>query len=306
MLLSNILFCDIVSLLAVIFTGVTVFTGLSQTALMAAAARAAHLIVDAPPFIFADAVASALLGDRADELIGYHRHHGSHPVLLAARTQVICRSRYTENRLARAVAKGVRQYVILGAGLDSFGYRSGLMNKLQVFEVDHPATQQWKRQALAAARIRVPSNVTFVPADLAADSLAALLPGSGFDPAQPALVSWLGVTMYLTRDAISQALTAIGTFAPGTELITDYMLPASLRDAAGNSYTELVAAATAERGEPWLTFLSPGEASELLAAHGMEPAEHVHQRDAIDAALWLRSDSLRPIELSMLARAKVI
>ena len=305
MLLLNFLFCDIVSLLVVIFGGVTVFTGPSQTALTAAAARAAHLIVDGPPFIFADVVASALLGDQADELIGYHRHHGSHPVLSAARAQVICRSRYAEDRLPRAVADGVRQYVILGAGLDSFGYRPGLVDKLQVFEVDHPATQQWKRHALAAARIPVPANVTFVPADLTTGSLAALLPASGFDPAQPALVSWLGVTMYLARDAISRTLTAISTFAPGTELITDYMLPASLRDAAGSSYTELVAAAAAERGEPWLTFLSPGEASDLLAAHGMEPAEHVHQRDAVDAALWQRSDSLRPIELSMLARARV-
>src|SRR5262249_16949575 len=118
-------------------------------------------------------------------------------------------------------------------------------------------------------------------------------------------VSWLGVTMYLTRDAISRALTAISNFAPGTELITDHILPASLRDAAADSYAELVGAAAAECGEPWLTFLSPGEASELLAAHGLEPAEQVHQRDAIDAALWRRSDSLRPTELSMLVRAKV-
>ena len=303
--LPNFLFCDIVCLLVVIFTSVTVSTGPSQTALTAAAARAAHLIVDAPPFIFADVVASALLGDRADEFVGYHRQHASHPVLSAARAQVICRSRYTENHLARAAANGIRQYVILGAGLDSFGYRPGLAGQLRVFEVDHPATQQWKRQALAAARIPVPATVTFVPADLAAGSLAGLLPASGFDPAQPALFGWLGVTMYLTRDAISRVLTAIGSFAPGTELIADYMLPASLRDAAANSYAELVGAVAAERGEPWLTFLSPGEASELLAAHGLEPAEHVHQRDAIDGALWRRSDSLRPIELSMVARAKV-
>ena len=117
--------------------------------------------------------------------------------------------------------------------------------------------------------------------------------------------SWLGVAMYLSRDAIGGVLAAIGTLAPGTELITDYMLPASLRDTAASSYAELVAAAAAERSEPWLTFLSPGEASQLLAAHGMEAAEHVHQRDAVDAALWRRSDSLRPIELSMLARARV-
>ena len=117
--------------------------------------------------------------------------------------------------------------------------------------------------------------------------------------------SWLGVAMYLSRDAIGGVLAAIGTLAPGTELITDYMLPASLRDAAGNSYVEQVGAMAAERSEPWLTFLSPGEVASLLAEHGIEPAEHVHQRDAVDAVLWQRSGSLRPIGLSMLTRATV-
>ena len=167
------------SLLAVIFAGVTVFTEPSQTALTAAAARAAHLLVDTPPFIFADTMASALLGDRAGEFIGYHRRHAGHPILSAARAQVVCRSRYAEDRLARAAALGIQQYVIVGAGLDLFGYRPGLARQLRVFEVDHPATQQWKRQALAAAGIPVPGTVTFVPADLAISSLADLLPASG-------------------------------------------------------------------------------------------------------------------------------
>jgi len=145
------------SLLAVIFAGVTVFTEPSQTALTAAAARAAHLLVDTPPFIFADTMASALLGDRAGEFIGYHRRHAGHPILSAARAQVVCRSRYAEDRLARAAALGIQQYVIVGAGLDLFGYRPGLARQLRVFEVDHPATQQWKRQALAAAGIPVPA-----------------------------------------------------------------------------------------------------------------------------------------------------
>lgn len=310
MLLLYFSFRDIVSLLAVTFTGMTALPEPSQpqpsfTALTAAAARAAHLSVDAPPYIFTDSVAAALLGDRAEELIGYHRDHASHPVLSAARAQVTCRSRYTEDNLARAAAGGVRQYLILGAGLDSFGYRSGLASQVRVFEVDHPATQQWKRQALAAARIPVPRTVTFVPADLATTSLSDVLPGSGFDPAQPALVSWLGVTMYLSRDAISRVLAAVSALAPGTELIADYMLPAGMRDAAGNSYVELVGPVAAQRGEPWLTFLTPGEASALLAGHGIEPAEHVRQRDAVGAALWQRSDSLRPAELSVLTRARV-
>ena len=112
--------------------------------------------------------------------------------------------------------------------------------------------------------------------------------------------------MYLTEAALAATLAELGGLAQGTEMVADYMLPAEMRDEDGSTYAEQVAPVAAGRGEPWLTFLSPGEASELLAAHGMEPAEHVHQRDAVDAALWRRSDSLRPIDLSMLARARVI
>jgi methyltransferase (TIGR00027 family) len=128
----------------------------SHTALTAAAARAAHLIVDNGPTIFTDSLASPLLGEQADELIGYHRAHGTHLVLSAARAQVTCRSRYTEDRLADGAERGITQYVILGTGLDSFGYRSRLARRMRVFEVDHPATQQWKRSRLAAARIPDP------------------------------------------------------------------------------------------------------------------------------------------------------
>ncbi|MGO8961209.1 MAG: class I SAM-dependent methyltransferase [Streptosporangiaceae bacterium] len=119
------------------------------------------------------------------------RRHAAHPILSAARAQVICRSRYAEDRLAEAVARGVRQYVLVGAGLDSFGYRSALADQVRVFEVDHRDTQDWKRAALAAARIDVPAGVTFAAA-LGTDSLTAALQASGFDFGQPAVVSWLG------------------------------------------------------------------------------------------------------------------
>jgi methyltransferase (TIGR00027 family) len=124
----------------------------SQTALTAVAARAAHLVVDGSPKIFTDSLAAALLLDRADELLAYHRTHGGHPVLSGARTQVVTRSRYTEDRLAESVQRGAGQYVILGAGLDSFAYRSALAARVRVFEVDHPATQAWKRWAVSRAR----------------------------------------------------------------------------------------------------------------------------------------------------------
>ena len=141
--------------------------------------------------------------------------------------------------------------------------------------------------------------------DFEGDSLTGRLRQAGFDPARPALVSWLGVTMYLTQAAISRTLAEIGGFAPGTQLITDYMLPAVLRDETGNTYVELVAPAAAERGEPWLSFFAPGDMSALLERHGFGLIEHVQQRDSIPAVLWDRTDSLRPTVLSVLARATV-
>jgi methyltransferase (TIGR00027 family) len=241
----------------------------SQTALTAAAARAAHLAVDNEPLIFADTMAAVLLGDRAQEFIGYHRAYGAHVVLSTARAQATCRSRYAEDRLAAAIGHGVTQYVILGAGLDSYAYREGPAGRVRVFEVDHPATQEWKRRQLADARAALPPGVCFVPADFEMGSLTRCLVENGFSLSRPALVSWLGVTMYLTRTAISQTLAEISSFAPGTELVTDYMLPATMRDEVGRTYADLVMPVAAERGEPWLTFLSPHQMSALLAEHGL-------------------------------------
>ena len=136
----------------------------SLTALTAAAARAAHLIVDGEPVIFADTLAEAMLGERAEEFIAYHRAHGTHPVLAGARTQVTCRSRYAEDSLARGIEGGIGQYVLLGAGLDSFAYRSPLAGQVRVFEVDHPATQEHKRRVAGAVAGWSTSNTRTWPA----------------------------------------------------------------------------------------------------------------------------------------------
>ncbi|MER6106229.1 hypothetical protein ABT115_29110 [Streptomyces sp. NPDC001832] len=122
---------------------------------------------------------------------------------------------------------------------------------------------------------------------------------------RPALVSWLGVTMYLTSEAIKQTLAVISGFAPGTELIVEHLLPAGLRDEAGQSYAELVMAAAAEQGEPWQTFLSVEQMNALLLECRLQPIEYVRQRETIDPAEWERTDTLRPFELSVLARASV-
>jgi methyltransferase (TIGR00027 family) len=272
----------------------------SLTAFTAAAARAAHLIVDDDPPIFSDTLAEAMLGERAAEFIEYHRAHGTHPVLCGARAQATCRSRYTEDSLARGVERGIGQYVILGAGLDSFACRSRLAGRVRVFEIDHPATQEYKRRVLPPAE-----GVEFVPVDFTVGSLRDGLVSSGFDFGAPAFVSWLGVTMYLTPDAIEQTVEVIGGFAPGSEIIVDYMLPAGLRDAAGEMYAELVGQASAERGEPWLSHFAPDEMAALLRRHGFGPVRDVRQRDMVPASAWDRTDSLRPADLSRIAHAVV-
>jgi len=326
----------------------------SLTALTAAAARAAHLIVDNEPVIFADTLAQALLGERAEELISYHRAHGTHPVLAGARAQVTCRSRYAEDRLADAVGRGVDQYVLLGAGLDSFAYRSPLAGQVRVFEVDHPATQEYKRRAWetaggagaaggagtagsagaargtgagaaggtgagaaggtgAAGRVGVEGGgasgmaggVRFAGVDFGRESVGVALGRAGFDAGRPALVSWLGVTMYLDEAAIEETVAVLGGFAPGSEVVVDYMLPAGLRDAAGRMYADLVGQAAADWGEPWRSVFAPEAMAGLLGRHGFGQVRDVRQRDMVAAAAWERSDSLRPIELSRIAHATV-
>ncbi|MET9488020.1 SAM-dependent methyltransferase [Nocardia sp. NPDC006630] len=272
--------------------------GPSQTAMMAAAGRAAHLVVDHEPYLFQDTVAATLLGERAAELIAYHREYGDHPVLSGTRAQVNARSHYTEARLSA----GFTQYVILGAGLDTFAYRSPLARQVSVYEVDHPATQRWKCELLAAAGIDT-TTAHFVGVDFEHDNLASELTARGFDPTRPALVSWLGVSMYLTAPAITATLAILATFAPGTELIMEYALPPELRDEYGAAYAEFALPATAERGEPWLTFFTPATLTTILTGHGFTVAEHISQRDSVPPTLWHRTDPLHPADLCRLTRA---
>jgi methyltransferase (TIGR00027 family) len=144
--------------------------------------------------------------------------------------------------------------VLLGAGLDSFAYRSPRSHGLRVFEVDHPATQAWKRERLAATALRAADEIRFVAVDFTVDALIDRLTDLGFDRSQPAFVSWLGVTQYLTVDAIDATLEAIGRLCPGTELVMEYLVPAAMRDADGRALADFFMPRAAGFGEPWLTF----------------------------------------------------
>ncbi len=275
---------------------------ISRTALTSAAARAAHLLVDHEPLIFADTLAQALLGERADELIDYHRKFGDHPILAGARTEVLCRSKFTEGLLAES---GLAQYVIVGAGLDTFALRAhrDADAPLAVYEVDHPASQEWKRHAIEAAGIVPHSAPTFAPADLEHDSLLDALVAAGFDLAQPAFVSLLGVSMYLTGSALARVAAELGTLAAGTQVVLDYMLVPSLRDEAGQSYAEAVGAAVAEDGEPWLSFYAPEDLTSMFARDGFTTVRHVPYESSVDPNLWRRTDALAPMRLSALLHA---
>jgi methyltransferase (TIGR00027 family) len=265
----------------------------SQTALMAAAARAAHPIVDRPPLIFDDTLAAALLGDRADELIDYHRRHGDHPILRGARAQVTVRARFAEDLLA-----DVDQYVILGAGLDTYAHRVAAPGR-RVFELDRPPTQDWKRARVAGWPVLTP--VAYVPVDFETDTVTARLREAGFDLARPAVVSWLGVTMYLTRDAVAATLADLATLAPDSSVVFDHMLPERARDADGQAYVAQVA--PANPAEPWLTFLDLDDAAALARAAGFPLVQGFPARDAVPPELWRRDDALVPSGLAVLTRA---
>jgi methyltransferase (TIGR00027 family) len=188
----------------------------SKTALGVAIRRAAHQLVDAPPVLY-DPIAVRLIGE------GYRGKMGraSHRVGRDLRAFVAARSRYVEDRLAEAVGRGVRQYVVLGAGLDTFAYRNP-HGGLRVFEVDFPATQEWKRELLEEAEIALPEGMRFVPLDFEDTTLDEGLAETGFDGGAAAFFGWLGVVPYLTLTAFRATLEVIAQMPAGSGVSFDY------------------------------------------------------------------------------------
>ncbi len=172
----------------------------SHTADRVALERAAHQLIDAP-LVFVDPLAIGMLRpDQAAELREHPERHDHSPIAKPARAVIVVRSRIAEEELARAAVAGITQYVLLGAGLDTFGYRNPHAS-VRVFEVDQPSTQQLKRERLAAARIEIPDSVTLVPFDFTRQTLHDALDAARFDRSRPAVFAWLGVVMYLKRVA---------------------------------------------------------------------------------------------------------
>jgi methyltransferase (TIGR00027 family) len=223
----------------------------SKTALRVALRRAVHQVLDQPR-VLDDPIAVPLLGAH----FNLDRSRESSRMARAFRAFMAARSRYAEDRLAESVAQRVDQYVILGAGLDTFAYRNPFP-ELRVFEVDFPATQAWKRRLLAEAGIAEPANLTFVPLDFEHKTLAEGLAQAGFDTAKPAFFAWLGVVPYLTLEAFRSTLETIAGLPAGTAVSFDYGLsPQSLGPLRRMAFNAL-ARRVAKAGEPFQLFFTP-------------------------------------------------
>jgi methyltransferase (TIGR00027 family) len=209
----------------------------SRTALGAARLRAAHQVLDGAS-IFVDPLALRILGDDTQAALRAAEAHPSGPRI---RWFIAARSRIAEDALTIAVHNGAPQLVVLGAGLDTLAYRTPAAGRLRVFEIDHPATQAWKRQCLLKASIEVPNMLSFVPVDFERETLADALASAGFDPRQRSFFSWLGVVPYLTEQAVFSTLGFIAELSGGAEVVFDYVNPAaSMTPARGAEHQALV------------------------------------------------------------------
>jgi methyltransferase (TIGR00027 family) len=271
---------------------------------MMATMRAAHMLVDDPPALFQDTMAMGLSGH--DDIAALRSSFDALEARFAAeigpdqaqysmavlRMVSVWRARCAETRLRDRARDGVDQCVVLGAGLDSTAYRlHAEFPGMRFFEVDHPASQAWKRARLAAIGIVPPSRLAYVPVDFEHDDLGDALAASGFDPARRTVGNWLGVSYYLSAEAIAGMLRAIARFAAGSEIVMDYMLPA--RDLPREATIRIAALRrlTSESNEPMIGFLEP---QDLAAAAGRFGLDIVSDEGpaARDALLAGRNDRL--------------
>jgi methyltransferase (TIGR00027 family) len=273
----------------------------SKTALRVAIRRAAHQLEDPPP-VLADPIVVRLIGDQYARDLERARHK----VARDFRAYMSARSRYAEDHLAQAVAAGVEQFVVLGAGLDTFAYRNPY-GHLRVFEVDYPATQEWKRGLLGTKGIAEPGNLTYVPLDFERCTLGAGLAEAGFDAGRPAFFSWLGVAPYLTAEAFHATLRTIAAMPAGSGVTFDYAFAPETLEPARRAIFDRLQNRLIEAGEPLRLFFSQEEVEQELVKAGFGRTEHADPARLNELYFRDRADGLKlsPIRVGMLATAWV-
>lgn len=290
----------------------------SASAIAAAMMRAAHFLWDETPKIFQDQLALGLSGVENEaalrtalttlqaELARRSTPEIAQKLYGYARAVVVMRQRYTEDELGKSLERGVGQYVILGAGLDSLAYRRpDLATTLRVFEVDHPATQQWKRARLQALNLTLPSNLMFIPLNFEQQTLAEGLRAGGHRAEVPTFVSWLGVTYYLTEEAVFETLGYVASLAPGSEIVFDYHPPESLLDEESRRLLATIKAMGAARGEPYLSLFEPTDLAVQVKELGFTQMWDLGPEEANARYFAGRRDGLRAQPYTHLMKARV-
>lgn len=277
----------------------------SRTALRVATRRAAHQVLDQPR-VLEDPVALKIIGAEQAAAITANPRVYDNRFSRYLRAFLAARSRIAEDALAEAVARGVTQYVILGAGLDTFAYRNPHpAGTLRVFEVDHPATQAWKLEQLKRAGIAIPEGLTFVPVDFETQTLSERLRESGFRADSPAFFSWLGVTMYLDRGTVMSTLRWIASTPKGGGVVFDYFIAASSLGFIQRLVLGFVARRVAAIGEPWRTRFDPPELVRELQTMGFAQVENLSGREINARYFASRTDGLTVGDVAGVISARV-
>jgi methyltransferase (TIGR00027 family) len=264
-----------------------------STAVRVALWRALHVQVDPPPRVFEDEIGLKLVAP--DE--GWRRRRDCDPHFTRRfRASIVARARFIEDLVAEQADRGVRQYVILGAGLDTFAQRQPeIASRLRVFEVDRSGPQTWKRQRLIELGFGIPEWLRFVSVDFEANgSWRERLATAGFDAGQPAVVASSGVSMYLTRDAIAATLRQGAALAPGSTLVMTFILPPELVEPEERPGLEAAEKGARASGTPFISFFTPMEMLALAREAGFREARHVSAADLTQRYFAGRTDGLRP------------
>ncbi len=278
----------------------------SRTALQVAMRRAAHQILDDPK-VFDDPLALRILGaEDAESLQARPDWPAENPISHVLRASLAARSRFAEEELETAVRRGVQQYVVLGAGLDTFAYRNPYPESvLRVFEVDSPAVQTWKHAHLEETGIPIPPNLTFAPVDFETGTLDEGLGRVGFDVGKPAFFSWLGVTLYLTDAAITATLRFAASLPVDSGIVFDYMISPSLLSPESRRAFEVIARSVEEGGEPFRSFFDPASLRNGLTEMGFGHVVDMGPEEINARYFQGRTDKLKAGTLARFISARV-
>jgi methyltransferase (TIGR00027 family) len=273
-----------------------------STAVRTALWHALHVELDAPPLVLDDTIGLQL----ADPDPDWRSRGDMHPDgTRAFRASIVARARYLDDLVAEHAAAGVGQYVILGAGLDTFAQRHPDV-AVRIFEVDQPGTQEWKRRRLTEIGYPPGENLRFVPVDFeSGEAFPDALRANGFDGDRPAVVSSTGVSMYLTKEATEATLRQVAAWAGGSVLAMTFMLPLDLVDASERPMQESVEAAAAGSGTPFISHYAPDEMTDMCRAAGFSAVQHVSPDDLTARYFAERTDGLRPPSAEQLIVATV-